>query len=160
MQAVPLGEEHVLAEHVVGDGIGEQRLVLLDGLGLAVADVLIRPLHPGDQIEVLLDGVEEREVVHPALLRLKGGQLGRDALAGICEGLLQQAGVLLLDGGEVHLVQDGQRLVGALGQQTVLNHQIEVDHQRVAGVGGRALVGGLGVAGGAHGQHLPDVHAG
>ena len=40
-------------------------------------------------------------------------------------------------------------------QQTVLDQHIQIDEVRVACVGGKALVGGVAVAGGACGQDLP-----
>ena len=50
--------------------------------------------------------------------------------------------------------------VREIGQETVGLHHIKINHKGIAGIGGCALVGGLGIAGRAHGQHLPDIHAG
>ena len=43
------------------------------------------------------------------------------------------------------------------GQQPVLDQQLQVDEIRIARIGGKALVGGVAVAGGAQRQHLPAV---
>jgi len=39
----------------------------------------------------------------------------------------------------------------------LLNQQVWADEQGVAGEGGEALVGGIAIASGAQGQHLPDA---
>ena len=45
----------------------------------------------------------------------------------------------------------------ALFQQSVLYQHIQVDEIGIPGVGGKALIGGVAIAGGAQGQHLPAV---
>ena len=160
VQALPLAEEHVLAEDVVIHGGGKRLGVLLQRLALAVADILIRPGHPGGKTEVLLDGVKQRVIPHPGMPRLEGGQLRSDFLVAIGVGLLEQRALLLLHGFKIHLFHNGKRNVHVRRQKAVLHHQVKINHQGIAGVGGCALIGRFGVAGGAHGQHLPDVHAG
>ena len=73
-------------------------------------------------------------------------------------GLLQQRKAVGIQGTVVHPV--GLRAPGLggdllPGQQPLLRQQFQVDEVGVARIGGKALVGGVSVARGAQGQHLP-----
>ena len=122
------------------------------------ADIVI-PLVKRPQAKMLLDGGKERISLHPAGLRFpKRSDGGRIALkpAGKCppQHLMARA----KDAAKVHMRLivapiDGFHFFGQ--QQPVLDQQVEIDEIRVAGKRGRALVGGIAIAGRPERQHLP-----
>ena len=149
VQPLPLVEEQVLAEDVVVDLVRQLLFVLRHGLGLAQADVLVRPVHPGDLAELRLDGAEQGVAAHPGVVGLEGRDLLAQVVEGGLEGLAQQRVALGLHGHVIHPVGGFQGLVAAPGQYALGLQHVEVDHQRVAREGAGALVGGFRVAGGA-----------
>ena len=140
VQRAPLAEEQHLLEQVVADAVLQFFRIAGDGLGLAQADVLIRPFHPRDEVEVLLDCAEQRVIARPRMRTGEGVDLTGHALPRVRVGRAEQLGVLRLDGLEVDLAGVGQRMIRPLGQDAVALEEGNVDHQRVARVGRRALV--------------------
>ena len=159
-EGVPLAEEQELQ-------VGEQLHVLMEQLAvffqhrlaLAEADVHVRPLRPRLHGEVTLARHVQGVVRQPAfVLRDEVRHRLRVTRPAALVRLVQQGETVLIDLAVVHPAGVAAPVaLGALGffQQTVRHQQFQVDEVGVAGVGGKALVGGVAVAGGAKRQHLP-----
>ena len=159
-QKLPLGEEQELQVGEELHIVGQQRSVFLqNGLAFAQADVLVLPLRPCLHAEVPLAGHVQGVVRQPAPVLLhKGGHLVRVPLPAPLVGLVQQGEAAFVDLAVVHVAGVAAPVAfGAFGsfQQPILDKHIRVDEIGVAGVGGKALIGGVAVAGGVQGQHLP-----
>ena len=95
-----------------------------------------------------------------AVLRLKGGHLRLIPLPASVLGLLQHGEAALINPSVVHVPGIGSPVLALHlipGQQPVLDQQLQVDEIGIPGVGGKALIGGVAIAGGAQRQHLPAV---
>ena len=128
------------------------------------------PLLPVGHLLLLLDGHVQAVVGQPAVTA-EGEAVPVVGVGGVAAGdrtLLQKGGVGLAQDGQPLFVQDavvhlfgvaapvGEGVVGA-GEQSLRRQQVQVDEIGVARKGGAALVGAVAVAGGAHGQDLPDT---
>ena len=159
-QRVPLLEEQILHIHEERHVLRQQRPVLRQCLFLPQPDVL-RPLRPGPHAEVPLAGHIQRVIRQPpGVFRRKGRYLRAVPLPAPLEGLLQQAEPTLVDLAVVHVPGITAPVAGPallLRQQPVGRQQLRVNVVGVAGVGGKALIRRVAVAGRAERQHLPIV---
>ena len=93
-----------------------------------------------------------------AVLRLEGGHRLPVPDPAPVLGLLQHGEAAFVDLSVVHVPGFGAPVLALHlipGQQPVLDQQLQVDEIRIARIGGKALIGGVAVAGGAQRQHLP-----
>ncbi len=123
------------------------------------AQCLIGPLRPRLHAEVPLAGHVEGIILQPAavLLPESGHGLGVTLPATLFGGS-QHLEAALIDLAVVHIARLSAPLtLGdlALFQQTVGHQHVQIDEVGISGEGGKALVGGVAVAGGAKRQHLP-----
>ena len=158
-QGLPLAEEEVLDVGEEPDVILELGRVARDGLRAVHADALIGPVGPGDHAKVALDGHEERVVVEPGGVGLRElHDLRVVAVPAAFARAGEQVEAVRVEGAVVH-VRGVAPPVGPLDlvrcEQAALHQVVEVDQVGVAGKGRRALIGGVAVARGAQGQHLP-----
>ena len=127
--------------------------------GFPQADVRVLPLRPGAHAKMALAGHVQGVVRQPAaVLRLKGGHLCLVPDPAPVLGLLQHGEAALVDLSVVHVPGFGAPVLALHlipGQQPVLYQHIQVDEIGIPSVGGKALIGGVAIAGGAQGQHLP-----
>ena len=111
-----------------------------------------------------LAGHVQGVVRQPALVfRPEVGHRAGIALPAPLIGLAKKGKAALVDLSVVHVARVAAPVGGgALGgrQQPVIHQHIRVDKIGVAGVGGKALVGGVAIAGGTQGEHLPVGLAG
>ena len=161
-QLVPLAEEQELQIGEQLHVLPQQGAVPLQHLrGFPQADVRVLPLGPGAHAEMALAGHVQGVIRQPAaVLRLKGGHLCLVPFPAPVLGLLQHGEAAFVDLSVVHIPGFGAPVLLlhlALFQQPVLYQHIQVDEIGIPGVGGKALIGGVAIAGGAQGQHLPAV---
>ena len=163
-QSLPLPEEQILDIGEQLHILPQQGTVLLQyQLRAAQADVLILPLRPGAHPEMALAGHEQGVVRQPpGVLRHKGRDLLPVTLPAPLFGLGQQLQPAVIHSAVVHMAGVTPPAVGLhllFRQKAVLHQQVRIDEIGVAGKGGKALIGGIPIAGGAKGQHLPVVLA-
>ena len=157
-QPVPLLEEQILQVGEELHILPQQGAVLLHRPLLPQTDV-IGPLRPRLHAEMALAGHKQGVIRQPAAVcLLEGGHGLAAALPAPLEGLVQQVEPLFIDAAVVHIPGIAAPLAPAAlrsGQQTVGDQQLGVDVVGVPGVGRKALVRRIAVAGGAKRQHLP-----
>ena len=163
-QSLPLPEEQILDIGEQLHILPQQGTVLLQyQLRAAQADVLILPLRPGAHSEMALAGHEQGVVRQPpGVLRHKGRDLLPVTLPAPLFSLGQQLQPAVIHSAVVHMAGVTPPAVGLhllFRQKAVLHQQVRIDEIGVAGKGGKALIGGIPIAGGAKGQHLPVVLA-
>ena len=151
-QKLQIGEElHILPQKCA--------VLVQHGLVLTQAKVVVGPLRPCLHAEMAFAGHVQGIVRQPPRIVLRKGRYGlRVPLPAPFVGLVQQGKAALVDLSVVHMARVAAPVGGgALGgrQQSVSRQHIRVDVVGVAGVGGKALVGAVTVAGRADGQDLP-----
>ena len=131
--------------------------------GLPQAQSLVGPVGPGLHAEMTLAGHVQGIVLQPAAVLLpEGGHSLGVTLPAPLFGDGQHLEAAFVDLAVVHIPRLGAPLAAgdlALLQQTVGHQHVQVDKVGVSGKGGKALIRGIAVAGGAKGQHLPIVLA-
>ena len=161
MESVPLAVEDILHELVELDVVLELLGPVLDCLRLAELDVVV-PVGPGSAAEFVLQRHEKRVVVEPVLLfddeRGVAHVVGEPR-----EGLPQEGGLVAVHDVEVNVGRVCAVVgvvEGLLREVAVLHKLVKVDEQWIPREGGKRLVGGIAVSGGAYRQHLPVLLAG
>ena len=160
-QREPLPPEQVLAEQVIPHLAVQFPAVAGHGILLTQADALVGPVGPHLVTEVFLHRGEQGEVLRPGILPGKVGQLLRQLLFRLRKAPAEQLFLVLPHGGEIHPVQrfGGKLLAVLVGEKALLPQAGAGDEHGVAREHTGGLVGRFAVAGGAHGQHLPQAHA-
>ncbi len=122
---------------------------------------------PGAEIVSLFQSHKQGQVIQPeSLLVAKAGQGRSLARRGVGpevgEGPVQQVSLVADERPEIHPLVGESRYVLQVRLREVADlHQFfGADEHRVAGEGGERLVGRVGIAGGAQGEHLPVGLAG
>ena len=161
LEFLPLAEENELAEDVVAHILVEHHAVLQQRFLPAHLDALVWPLTPHDAAEMLLDGGEQREVAHPALVTQKLANLRQKSLFALMERFAQQLLLVLAHLVKFHpLILRGHKFFTGVKRQQTIRHQLLGGNQHwIARVDAERLVRRFTVAGRSHRQHLPQLHA-
>ena len=153
-EGLPLGVETVLDEGVVVDQVPELFSIPGHGLRLMIPDILW-PVHPALALEPILQGAEQGPILEiPAVLRHVVGHPGPIEPG---EGLLEHLAAAIIQKAEIHLpgIVAPIRADIRIGQKPLLLQQVQIHQVGVPGESGRALIGGIPIAGGRQGQDLP-----
>ena len=122
------------------------------------ADILIRPLGPGQHVELSLEGHVQAVVVDPFVGLTEGVDLVDKFLTAPLEGAAQEQRALLielcvLNSFGISAPVEGLDLFGL--QELFLHQHIQVDEVGVAREGGEGRIGAVAGAGGDEGEKLP-----
>ncbi len=162
LPGVPLVKKEVLHRLPEGDLPSQFGPDLFQGGGPAQAQRL-GPGEPGGSAVPIFQGHEQGIVLQPVLLFLAESGEIRPALGQQpVTGLVEHGVARLIHQPVVHIFRivppvEGRKL-GPL-QQPLTGQGVQVDKIGVAGEGREGLVGGIAVAGGAHGKDLPAALA-
>ena len=158
LELFPLEVEDILKKDVVIDLVTQPVRPVAQRVVPVHADVLLRPLGPGQHVKVLLDGHVEGVVFHPTVILAEGLDLVVELIPAALEGQAQERGALLMDRLVIHLlgIVAPAGLVDLFGlEQLVLGQQIQVNVIGIARKGGVGGVGAVTRAGGDEGEKLP-----
>lgn len=110
---------------------------------------------------MLLDGGEQREVAHPALVTQKLANLRQKSLFALMERFAQQLLLVLAHLVKFHpLILRGHKFFTGVKRQQTIRHQLLGGNQHwIARVDAERLVRRFAVASRSHRQHLPQLHA-
>ena len=158
LQGLPLAEEQELDAlpepqlpvQLPGRGGQGRRLPPAEGGG---------PLAPGRAVMAALEGHEQGVVVQPVRLPgAEGGQLLQPPGPQAAHRLAQHGEALPVQQAVVHplrVLPPVQALILLRLQQALGAQIVQINEVGAAGEGGEGLIGGVAVAGGPNGQHLP-----
>ena len=123
------------------------------------ADSLIGPFLPGLHTEMPLEGHEQGVVRQPGGVFLRKGR-HRAAIPrpASFRRLFQQVQAVFIELAVIHMAGILTPVPVAdllLRQKSILDQQIQINEIGIARIRGKALVGGIAVAGGTEGEHLP-----
>ena len=158
-QCRPLTEKEELDIGEQADVLRQLLFISRHRLGLPEADVLLGPVGPRRHVKVPLECHEQGIVGQPASVLLhKSRHRLLVPLPATFHGLFQQGQTVEVQRTVIHPAGVGTPVWGRkllLGEETILRQHIQINEVGIAGVGGKALVGGVAVAGGTHGEDLP-----
>ena len=157
-QRVPLAEEEELHKDVKIHLLAQLLAPALHGLGAVHADVLVRPLRPGQTVKLRLERHVQGVGLHPRPVLPKRFDLVGKALlpAYVCyveQGQTVFGQTAVIDGAASSAPAERPGLLRL--EQPVLHQKIEVDVIGVAREGGEGGVGAVAHAGGTEREKLP-----
>ena len=122
-------------------------------------DSLVGPFLPGLHAEMPLEGHEQGVVRQPGGIFLRKGRYRFGVpLAAAIRRLFQQVQTVFVELAVIHMAGVLSPVPVTdllLRQKPILDQQIQINEIGIARIGGKTLVGGIAVAGGTEGEHLP-----